>query len=414
MSLSPKGILAEWALLGHKKMMTRMQEHFKKKKNIRRVTMKRAYVLALLALTLFSRGADASPYIEKKLQEFHLQTTAKISEFVAKDVGRAWIVDKDNFPVIEGVTCYTLELWDESMRLPHWHPNASELGYVIAGEIEIILWRSPGETAVFTASAGSCWFIPQGALHCLNNIGEGRAKLLVAFGSDRPQDVDLPVAFNGIPVPVRDAYTSPHEELKKWEGVVNNPLVGKFTPDPLLRKKLLTGSPYKFDFSQVPPLFSNPEMGSVAWAIKDNWSILKNISVLRAQLKPGVARDPIWYPDAGTLYVVSQGKGEFHIILAGQKPEPIEVDLYDYVYVPVGILHTFINNSTEDFEVVAFFNKDNPLPEVSLITATSFFPKGLLQETMTQYGTKIRQGDPLKGLIDTPHSPYLLRLQPPL
>lgn len=360
---------------------------------------------------LFNLGeAAVNPNVEKQVQEFFLQTKAKIKEFQVKDVGTAWIVDKTNFPALQGVTCFTLELWDESMRLPHWHPNAAELGYVISGTVEIILWRSPGETAMFTVGPGSCWFIPQGALHSLNNVGQGKAQLLVGFSSDHPQDVDLPVAFNGIPVPVREAYTSPHSDLKKWEGVINNPLVGKFTPSPSLQNAALGSSPYKFDLAQVPPLFSDPQMGSVVWGVKNNWSILKSISILRARLKPGIARDAIWYPDAGTLYVVSRGTGEFHVIVPGEDPQPLNVKPFDYIFVPVGTLHTFINNSSEDFEVIAFFTQENPAPEVSLSVATAFFPNSIRKEAMTEYGDVHKSGDPLKDLKFTALSPYLLRL----
>lgn len=356
-------------------------------------------------------GGSTMLHGEIKLENFHLSTKAKIKEYFVDKVGSAWVVDKENFPALEGVTCYTLELWDESMRIPHWHPNAYELGYVISGTVEIIIWRSPGETAVFTLSTGMCWFIPQGALHSLNNIGEGKAQLLVAFSGDRPKDIDLPVAFNGIPVPLRNAYTSPHSDLKQWEGVVDNPLIGKFTPDPA-RRHQTSGSPYKFDLAQVTPLFNDIQMGSVVWGIKDNWNILKNISVLRAHLKPGVARDAIWYPDAGTLYVVSQGSGQFHIITPDQPPRPFEVKRFDYIFVPTGTLHTFINNTSEDFEVIAFFNKDNPLPEVSLAVSTSFFPNSIRKQAMTEFGNVHKSGDPLKDLKFTTVSPYLIRVAP--
>ncbi len=103
------------------------------------------------------------------------------------------------------VTCCALEIWDESMRTVHWHPNASELGYVISGTLEITLWLSPGETSVFTVGEGVCWFIPQGALHSLSNMGKDKAEILVGFSSDLPQNVDLPIAMNGVPVLLRNA-----------------------------------------------------------------------------------------------------------------------------------------------------------------------------------------------------------------
>lgn len=340
------------------------------------------------------------------MSDFLLKTKKSIPEFHVEEIGSAWIVDKNCFPAIDGVTCYTLELFEESMRIPHWHPNAAELGYVVSGEVEIIIWRSPGETAVFTLSQGMCWFIPQSALHSLNNVGKEKTLLLVGFSHDLPQDMDLPVAFNGLPNSIRAAYTSPHKELQQWKGPIKNPLVGKFTPTSYEKH---SGSPYKFDLAQVTPLYKDAQLGSVVWGIKDNWNILEKISVLRAHLKPGVARDPIWYPDAGTLYIVTKGKGQFHLIYSDAKTEPFEVHTSDYVFVPIGMLHTFINHSNEDFEVVAFFTKADPLPEVSLSVATSFFPNSIRKQALTEYGNEKKSGDPLKQMNFSTVSPYLLK-----
>lgn len=95
-----------------------------------------------------------------ELATYRLQTTRDIPITDTPKVGNAYVVGKNNFPALEGVSCYTIEVWEKCMRLPHWHPNAAELGYVISGSIEVMIWRSPGETAVFTLTAGMCWFIP--------------------------------------------------------------------------------------------------------------------------------------------------------------------------------------------------------------------------------------------------------------
>lgn len=344
-----------------------------------------------------------------KLRDYRMQTNKVISPLITEKVGKVHMLDKTQFPVLDGVTCYTLELWEECMRLPHWHPNAAEIGYVISGTIEILIWRSPGETAVFTLGPGMCWFIPKAALHSLNNVGNEQARLLVGFSSDRPQDIDLPVAFNGIPAPIRDAYTSPHAQLRQWVGVTSNPLVGRCPVLPAIHS-VATGSPYGFDLAKVTPLFNDAEMGSVVWGVKSNWNILEDISVLRAQLKPGVARDPIWYPDAGTLYVVAKGRGEFNIIIANQEPEALAVEEYDYIFVPTGVLHTFMNTAAhDDFEVIAFFNQANPQPEVSLTVSTAFFPDAVRKAALTAYGTENKIGDPLRDLKFTETSPYLLK-----
>lgn len=343
------------------------------------------------------------------LRDYLLQTQQVIPATTTPNVGQAYIVNQSNFQALTGVTCFTLEIWEECMRLPHWHPNAAELGYVVSGAIEIIIWRSPGETAVFTLTAGMCWFIPQAALHSLNNVGKQPAQLLVGFSTELPQDIDLPVAYNGIPAPIRAAYTSPHTELRQWQGTYNNPLVGHYSLIPELNA-VKTASPYGFDLAKVTPLFTSEALGSVVWGVKSNWSILENISVLHASLKSNVARDPIWYPDAGTLYVVKKGEAQFHIIIAGQPPEPFTVKYGDYIFVPMGVLHTFINTQATEFEVVAFFTKADPQPEVSLTVATAFFPNTIRQAALTQYGNEQQTQDPLKDLKLTTVSPYLLKL----
>lgn len=345
-----------------------------------------------------------------KTTSFLLQTKKSIAPHQVKQSGTAFIVDKDNFPVLEGVTAYALEVWEECMRLPHWHPNAAELGYVVLGKIEIIIWRSPGETAMFTLTAGMCWFIPQAALHSLNNVGSEKAVLVVGFAADKPVHVDLPVAFNGIPVMIRDAYTAPHAALREWKGVISNPLLGACPIDPAVNK-VVTGSPYGFDLSAVPPLFQQKDMGSVVWTVKSNWNILQDISLLRARLQQNIARDPIWYPDTPTLYVVTKGQADFHIIISGMEPVPFKVSYLDYVYVPVGVLHTFINTAAEEFETIALFAKSNPLPEVSLSVSTAFFPDAVRKAALTQFAGENKSSDPLKSLTYNKVSPYLLRLK---
>jgi oxalate decarboxylase len=344
------------------------------------------------------------------LKQYHLATSKDIPLLSTPNTGSVYLVDQDNFKALGDVTCYTLEVWEECMRIPHWHPNASELGYVVSGTIEVIIWRSPGESSMFTLSAGMCWFIPQAALHSLNNIGKEHAQLLVGFSSGKPQDIDLPVAFNGVPLPIRDAYTAPHKALREWTGVIKNPLVGK-CPVVKAVHDVITGSPYGFDLKKVTPLFSDQKLGNVTWGVKSNWAILDDISVLHAHLKPHVARDLIWYPDAGTLYVVSEGSGEFHLIIADNEPTALNVTLFDYVYVPPGVLHTFMNNSKSDFKVTAFFTKADPQPEVSLSVATAFFPNVVRKAAMTQYANESKSSDPLQHLTYTQSSPYLLPIK---
>ena len=344
--------------------------------------------------------------------QYLFPTRQKINdEFPARfpDLGDVYVVNSTNFPVLAGVTCLIAEMKAKTQRLPHWHPNAAELGYVIEGEIEIMLWRSPGETTRCTLKAGDCWFFPQGSLHLINNVGAGLARVLVGLSNASPGDVDLPVAFNGLPPAVRFAVG--RQPLVEWVGPAKNPTFGSAPSKPRQPDGQVT-SPYGFELAAVTPLFDQPALGSVVWGVQDNWSILESISMLRAQLQPGTARDVIWYPDANTLYVVTKGRADFYLIQSGVEANPLAATVYDYVFVPEGVQHTFVNTGDGEFEVVAFFSNGNPRPEVSLSVATAFFPPALSTAALTQYygQTATQPTLPLAELQNRTRTPYILKL----
>lgn len=328
--------------------------------------------------------------------------------------GKVWEVYPKDFSILTGITCFMLELYDESMRLPHWHPNANELGYLLSGKLEIYMWKYTGTASVYTISPGMCWFIPMGTLHSLNNISDKTVVSVIGFNNANAQNIDLPVAFNGIPLPVRSVFTSPHSDLRNWKGTINNPFLGDLPLAYKGDKNRDLASPYRIDLNKVAPLY-NGNLGSVVWAIKDNWNILTDagISIMRIRLKPCTARDPIWYPDVVTLYVVTNGSAEFHIILPDVEPQVIKANEFSYVFVPIGTLHTFINtSSTKELEVIAFFDGENPQPEISLLLSTEFFPKEISNYALTRYANSSRPEDvePLNNLVPINQTPYIIQL----
>jgi len=296
------------------------------------------------------------------------------------------------------------------MRLPHWHPNAWEIGLVKEGIIKVYLWRSTGEAAVFTVTKGSLWMIPINALHSLNNVGNEAAVMLVGFSSENPGNVDLPVAFNGLPVPLRDAYTSPHSALRNYKGPVMNPFSGFSPLSPAPEENI--PSPYTFDLENAIPLFSKPKLGRVIWAVTENWPIIagSGISFLSVTLKPETARDAIWWPDAAIIYVVARGSGYTVLVLPGFEPQKLKLKLNDMVFVPEGIMHSFVNTGDDDFELAGFFSNSNPLPEVSLGAATAFFPRSIANAGLASFGNVVSDDQPLEDMKPFETTPYILKV----
>lgn len=145
-------------------------------------------------------------------------------------------------------------------------------------------------------------YIPQGAIHSLNNVGKETAIMVIGFSSLAPVTFDLPTVFNGVPALIRDAYTSLHTQLRHYLGPIHNPIVGN---QPLHYKcnSVNVISPYRIDLCAVTPLFSQPGLGSVVWAVTDNWPILDQsgladgqgqLSFIRTILDINCSRDCIW------------------------------------------------------------------------------------------------------------------------
>ena len=77
------------------------------------------------------------------------------------------------------------------MRELHWHPNASEWQYVLSGAFRVTLFGSHGRWREETLAQGDVGYIPQGFGHSIENIGDGKARILIVFNTGHYQTIDL-------------------------------------------------------------------------------------------------------------------------------------------------------------------------------------------------------------------------------
>jgi oxalate decarboxylase len=84
-----------------------------------------------------------------------------------------------------------IDLEKGGFREPHWHPNAQELTFCVEGKVLITLFSPQNQRETFTLSAGEVVFFPQGYIHHLENIFEGKSRLLLGYNHSSPEDLDL-------------------------------------------------------------------------------------------------------------------------------------------------------------------------------------------------------------------------------
>lgn len=105
--------------------------------------------------------------------------------------GWAKMCNASLLPTLEGLAVFSLLLKKEGVREPHWHPNASELNYLISGSVRITLLSPGGSVDTFDMTPGDLSFLPRGYFHHIENTGSEDAHLAVFFNNQSPSDIGL-------------------------------------------------------------------------------------------------------------------------------------------------------------------------------------------------------------------------------
>src|SRR5580693_3516808 len=113
--------------------------------------------------------------------------------------GRLWLVDSTKFPISKTMTGAVLDLEPGALRELHWHPTADEWQYVLEGKVSMTLFGSGGRYRTETFEKGDVGYSPQGYGHSLENVGDGKCRILIGFNSGIYEDIDLSEWIAGNP-----------------------------------------------------------------------------------------------------------------------------------------------------------------------------------------------------------------------
>ncbi|MDX6657999.1 MAG: oxalate decarboxylase, partial [Solirubrobacteraceae bacterium] len=105
--------------------------------------------------------------------------------------GRVRIVDSSNFPAATTIAAALVEIDPGGMRELHWHPNADEWQYYIAGQARMTVFGANATANTFDYQGGDVGYIPRAMGHYIENTGQTTLRFLEMFRSDRYADVSL-------------------------------------------------------------------------------------------------------------------------------------------------------------------------------------------------------------------------------
>jgi len=381
----------------------------------------------LLNVSCFSvqenQEQKSSASMQKKVQEFLAAESKNVSETcpfllrLFKDGDKATnpagtrisesvkqFAGLNKFPAeqLTGLFFY-YQLYNEAQRVPHWHANAVEVGVVLNGKMKITIWEGKGKAHEFTVPKGGVWMIPQGSIHCLENVSSEELDFLVSYNSPNAEDRDFSTAWSALPESIlATSLGLSMEDLKTFKKNSNNRL-SLYDPGDVVMKKDVS-SEYLANFTGLKPLYES-SLGSIRRLDETNWKANQFMALQQSTLKPGTIREPHWYRGSDAFLFVHQGTAFFNMMDGEGNVYNIMLGEGDLVFIPEGAFHTYVNVGNKDLEIYESFMISNSYSEIGIQSATTNFRPGIMAGAM---GLKL---DVIKKIPKTETPVYMRSLQ---
>ena len=105
--------------------------------------------------------------------------------------GEVRVVDSRNFPVSKAIAAAHVIVKPGGLRELHWHQNANEWQYYVAGQGRMTVFFNGGKARTADFHAGDVGYVPRTFGHYIENTGDTDLVYLEMFKADRFQDLSL-------------------------------------------------------------------------------------------------------------------------------------------------------------------------------------------------------------------------------
>ncbi len=145
---------------------------------------------------IFASGpVDEKPGLPSIPSHFKINVE-KINPQIITPGGSAKIANKYSFPILEELALFSLRIKGRGVREPHWHPNASELNYVLTGRAKLTILSPGGELDTFEIGPGEGSYIPMSYYHYIESVSDEELHMTVFFTNSAPTDIGISGALS--------------------------------------------------------------------------------------------------------------------------------------------------------------------------------------------------------------------------
>ena len=126
--------------------------------------------------------------------------------------GSVRIVDSRNFPASKHIAAALVIVKPGGLRELHWHPNASEWQFYIAGKARMTVFFPVDNARTVDFNANDVGYVPSNAGHYIENTGDTDLVFLETFASDEFVDVSLNQWLRRVPSEMLQAHLNINRE----------------------------------------------------------------------------------------------------------------------------------------------------------------------------------------------------------
>jgi oxalate decarboxylase len=135
------------------------------------------------------RSAVGGQNVQSPIQyTFKMQSMAPTKRTTG---GEVRVVDSRNFPASRNIAAGLVMVKPGGMREMHWHPNASEWQFYIAGKARMTVFSPVGNARTMDFNANDVGFVPAVAGHYIENTGDTDLVFLEMFKASEFADISL-------------------------------------------------------------------------------------------------------------------------------------------------------------------------------------------------------------------------------
>jgi oxalate decarboxylase len=332
--------------------------------------------LAVAALGSVGHGAEiaaASPRTAESPAASDYAYRLDASEPLRFEGGLARVATQEQFPVLAGMALRLEELDPGALQTPHWHPNAGEVHYVMAGQGTAGILSPGGVHATLELRPGSVSFFPHGHYHYVHSTGDEPLRVLAAFTHENPTEFGAGDVVGFVPKPIlAQVLGVAAADFPDLPGPASRQVVPQVAAASPVEPAVEEPEPYTLNLDGLEPAVF--EGGTIINVRGKEFARLDGICFLPLYVEPGGVREPHWHPNAAELIYVRSGEAEIGLVGPDQLLETFTIGPGDLAFFPINWFHYVAASGDEPLDSIVWLSHAAPT-RIDLSDMAAFLPR---------------------------------------